>query len=142
MLCNTGQRITSSHITTTDESAKIANKRKTLPRVGWSLFGGFFNLNAGKVGLVPTKFSNLNIGLLQVCQRRKLFTSNVIGSNQSYTHRNQSESTLCFILIYIPNIVDPFSAQYWNKWSCKLYLEGKVQREHFCRNKALRILYS
>ncbi len=30
----------------------------------------------------------------------------------------------------------------WNKWSCKLYLEGKVQREHFFKNKALRILYS
>jgi len=26
-----------------------------------------------------------------------------------------------------------------NKWSCKLYLEGKVQREHFFKNKALRI---
>jgi hypothetical protein len=27
----------------------------------------------------------------------------------------------------------------WNKWSSKLYLGGKVQREHFDKNIALRI---
>jgi hypothetical protein len=31
---------------------------------------------------------------------------------------------------------------YWNKWSYKLYLEGKVQREHFFKNKALGISLS
>jgi hypothetical protein len=33
----------------------------------------------------------------------------------------------------------PRRAHSWNKWSCKLYLEGKVQREHFFKNKVLRI---
>jgi hypothetical protein len=92
---NIVERNTSLHTTTTDESAKIANKVLTFPCVGWSFFGGLINLNAGKVGLVPTKFSNLNIGLLQVCQRRKLFTSPVIGSDQSYIRTGTNQGVSC-----------------------------------------------
>jgi hypothetical protein len=30
---------------------------------------------------------------------------------------------------------------YWNKWSCKLYLEGKVQLKHFVKKQAMQHIF-
>jgi hypothetical protein len=38
-------------------------------------------------------------------------------------------------------IVIPSYLWYWNKWSCKLYLEGKVQQEHFFKKQAMQAYF-
>jgi hypothetical protein len=45
--------------------------------------------------------------------------------------------SLCVSVVHNIFIVIPIMApvEYCNKWSCKLYLEGKVQRDHFLRTK-------
>jgi hypothetical protein len=74
----------------------------------------------------------------------------------SFDHESERPSARCWgwgkgrlgtDLLFLPKIAQVLvkwsqRAHSWNKWSCKLYLEGKVQREHFFKNKALRILYS